>query len=61
MKSIKIMLIGIMLVMVSLFLLGICVLNVGAHDGFYPELPALICLIAGAVIFVFGVITKVGK
>ena len=60
MKSTKIMLTGIMFVLVSLFLLGICILN-RESGGFYPELPSLICLIIGIILFVGGVITKSEK
>ena len=60
MKSIKIILTGIMFVLLSLFLLGICVLN-RESGGFYPEFLSLICLIAGIILFVVGVITKVDE
>ena len=57
MKSIKIILMGIMFVLISLFLLGICILNRDS-GGLYPELLSLICLALGIILFAIGIVKK---
>ncbi|MBQ7338458.1 MAG: hypothetical protein IJW40_08410 [Clostridia bacterium] len=50
MKSVKIMLAGIVLILISLFFMGICILNQG---GVYGGI-ALVLLLIGAAISIFG-------
>lgn len=44
---------GIVLMLVGLFLLGICILSGG--NGFYPDIPAAICGAAGLVLAAVGI------
>ena len=44
---------GIVLMLVGLFLLGICILSGG--NGFYPDIPAAICDGIGLVLAAVGI------
>lgn len=44
---------GIVLMLVGLFLLGICILSGG--NGFYPDIAAAICGAAGLVLAAVGI------
>ena len=52
MRSIKVILAGIVLILASLFFMGICILN--HNGGFYPDGLSLWLFIFGIVICVIG-------
>lgn len=52
MKSIKVILAGIVLILSSLFFMGICIIN--RNGGFYPDGLALGLFILGIIICVIG-------
>lgn len=52
MKSIKVILAGIVLILASLFFMGICILN--QDGGSYPDGLSLILFILGIIICVIG-------
>lgn len=52
MKSIKVILAGIVLILASLFFMGICIIN--RNGGFYPDVLALWLFIFGIIICVIG-------
>ncbi len=48
----KFMLSGIMLALISLFLMGICIL--GGISGFYPDVLSFVVMIIAIIVFVMG-------
>ena len=51
--ALRVVLIGIVLILASLFFMGICILNV--HGGYYPDGLALALFILGVIVSVIGI------
>ena len=51
--ALRVVLIGIVLILASLFFMGICILNV--HRGYYPDGLALALFVLGVIVSIIGI------
>ena len=51
--ALRVVLIGIVLILASLFFMGICILN--AHGGYYPDGLSLALFVLGVIVSVIGI------